>query len=97
MIGWDHQLNGLNGNEFEQAPGVGDGQGSLECCSPRWSHSQTLSSFTFIKRLFSSSSLSAIREALSTYLRLLIDISPGNLDSSLCFIQASVSRDVLCI
>ena len=26
-----------------------------------------------------------------------IDISPGNLDSSLCFFQSSVSRDVLCI
>ena len=26
MVGWHHQLNG---NEFEQAPGVGDGQGSL--------------------------------------------------------------------
>ena len=26
-----------------------------------------------------------------------IDISPGNLDSSLCFIQPSVSHDVLCI
>ena len=24
-----------NGHEFEQAPGVGDGQGSLVCCSPR--------------------------------------------------------------
>ena len=23
-----------NGHEFEQAPGVGDGQGSLACCSP---------------------------------------------------------------
>ena len=31
IIGWHHQLNG---REFEQAPGVGDGQGSLECCSP---------------------------------------------------------------
>jgi len=31
IIGWHHQLNG---HEFEQAPGVGDGQGSLECCSP---------------------------------------------------------------
>ena len=31
MVGWHHQLNGL---EFEQVPGVGDGQGSLECCSP---------------------------------------------------------------
>ena len=30
--GWmDHQLNG---HEFEQAPGGGDGQGSLACCSP---------------------------------------------------------------
>ena len=25
----------LNGHEFEQAPGVSDGQGILECCSPR--------------------------------------------------------------
>ena len=24
----------INGHEFEQAPGVGDGQGSLACCSP---------------------------------------------------------------
>ena len=32
--GWHHQLNG---HEFEQALGVGDGQGSLVCCSP-WSH-----------------------------------------------------------
>ena len=31
MVGWQHQLNG---HEFEQTPGVGDGQGSLVCCSP---------------------------------------------------------------
>ena len=30
MVGWHHWLDGL---EFEQAPGVGDGQGSLVCCS----------------------------------------------------------------
>ena len=30
MVGWHHQLSG---NEFEQAPGVGDGQGGLACCS----------------------------------------------------------------
>ena len=30
MVGWHHQLDG---REFEQAPGVGDGQGSLVCCS----------------------------------------------------------------
>ena len=51
-----------------------------------------LSSFTFIKRLFSSSSLSAIRVVSSTYLRF-IDISPGNLNFSLCFLQPSVSYD----
>ena len=33
-VGWD---NSLNGHEFEQVPGVGDGQGSLACCSP-WGH-----------------------------------------------------------
>ena len=31
MLGRHHWLNG---HEFEQAPGVGDGQGSLACCSP---------------------------------------------------------------
>ena len=31
MVGWHHQLNG---HESEQALGVGDGQGSLACCSP---------------------------------------------------------------
>ena len=30
MVGWHHWLYG---HEFEQAPGVGDGQGRLECCS----------------------------------------------------------------
>ena len=33
-------VRGWDGCEFEEAPGVGDGQGSLECCSP-WGHSQT--------------------------------------------------------
>ena len=31
MVGWHHWLDG---HEFEQAVGVGDGQGSLACCSP---------------------------------------------------------------
>ena len=31
MVGWHHQCDG---HEFEEAPGVGDGQGSLVCCSP---------------------------------------------------------------
>ena len=33
MVGWHHLFDG---REFEQAPGVGDGQGSPTCCSP-WS------------------------------------------------------------
>ena len=32
IVGWHHRLNG---HEFEQAPGDGEGQGSLACCSPR--------------------------------------------------------------
>ena len=32
MVGWHHRLNG---HEFEQALGVGDGQGGLACCSSR--------------------------------------------------------------
>ena len=31
MAGWHHQLYG---HKSEQAPGIGDGQGSLACCSP---------------------------------------------------------------
>ena len=32
MVGWYH---GRDGYEFEQALGVGDGQGSLTCCMPQ--------------------------------------------------------------
>ena len=31
MVGWHHQLNG---HEFEQAPGDGEGQGSMACYNP---------------------------------------------------------------
>ena len=36
MVGWHHRLDG---HEFEQVPGVGDGQGSLVCCS-LWGHKE---------------------------------------------------------
>ena len=36
MYGWHHQLNGP---EFEQAPGDGEGQGNLACYSP-WSRKE---------------------------------------------------------
>ena len=55
-----------------------------------------LSSFTFIKRLFSSPSLSDIK-VVSSAISEVIGISPSNLDFSLCFFQPSVSHDVLCI
>ena len=37
IVGWLHQINE---HEFEQALGVGDGQGNLECCSP-WVHKES--------------------------------------------------------
>ena len=37
MVGWHQQLDG---HEFEQAPEVGDGQGSLACYS-RWGHKES--------------------------------------------------------
>ena len=44
MIGWHHQLDG---REFEQVLGVGDGQGSLMCCSP-WGHKERRDSIIII-------------------------------------------------
>ena len=37
MVGWHHRLNR---HEFEQAPGDGEGQGSLVCCSS-WGHKES--------------------------------------------------------
>ena len=37
MVGWHHRLNG---HEFVQTPGVGDGLGSLARCSP-WGHRES--------------------------------------------------------
>ena len=37
MAEWHHWLSG---HEFEQTPGVGEGQGSLACCTP-WSHKES--------------------------------------------------------
>ena len=37
LTGWHHQLDGC---EFEQGMGVGDGQGSLACCNP-WGSKQS--------------------------------------------------------
>jgi len=39
MVRWHHRVDG---HEFEQAPGVGDGQESLVCCSSQGAKSWTL-------------------------------------------------------
>ena len=54
MIGWHHPING---HEFEQALGVGDGQGSLVCGSPwgcKESDTTKQLNWTRIFKLFSS-------------------------------------------
>ena len=38
MVGWHHRLNG---HTFEQAPGDGEGQGSLVYCS-QWGHKKSV-------------------------------------------------------
>ena len=58
MVGWH---NWLNGHEFEQAPGDGEGQGNMVCCSPRgqkrrallsdWTTAITCESITTIRVL----------------------------------------------
>ena len=38
MVRWHYQLNG---HEFEQTPGISEGQGSRACCSPMVTKSRT--------------------------------------------------------
>ena len=63
MVGWHHQLNG---HEFEQILGVGNGQGCLVCCSP-WGHKESdtterlnWTDFSLCKFLFPSIFFSSI-------------------------------------
>ena len=63
----------------------------------------SLSSYTFIKTLFSFSLLSAIRVVSSTYISditwisAVVDISPSKLESTLLFIQPGILHDILYI
>ena len=55
IIGWHHRLNG---HEFEQTLGVGEGPGSLVCCSP-WGHKESdttegLNLITYLLNMVSS-------------------------------------------
>ena len=78
-------------------PGKSHGQRSLVGCSPWVAKCQTRLSdftFTFIKRLFSSSFF--CHKGGVICISEVTDISPSNLDSSLCFIQPRILHDVHC-
>ena len=73
----------------------GTGCHDLSFLNVEFKQTFSLSSFIFIKRLFSSFSLSAIRVVSSAYLRLLIFLRAILIPA--CFFQSSISHDVLCI
>ena len=83
MVGWHHQFNG---HEFEQAPGDGEGQGSLVCCSSRG-----------CKELHTTEQLStrAARVSYSVWYILILEqihgLSEGTQLGVLCFIWPSWS------
>ena len=51
MVGWHHWLDG---HEFEQAPRVGDGRGSLACCGPWGRKELDMTDWSELKRKFHS-------------------------------------------
>ena len=57
MVGWHHRLNGP---EFEQTSGDGEGQGSLACCSP-WGRQESDTTETLKKEGLSVQGLPACR------------------------------------
>ena len=70
MVGWHHLLDG---HEFEQAPGVGDGQERLACCSP-WGHKESdtteqlnwfIEYLIVFSRMFFTTQLPPVRNSLS--------------------------------
>ena len=70
MVGWSHWLYGY---EFEQAPGIGDGQGSLAYCSPWGCRELDMTerlNWTFRKEKLSSSRIQCCYIILSTDFKL---------------------------
>ena len=63
IVGWHHWLSG---HEFEQAPGVGDGQGGLACCCP-WGHKESSPTPQF--KTLSSSVFSFLHRPTLTFIR----------------------------
>ena len=71
MVGWHHRLDG---HEFEPAPGDGDGQGGMACCSPwggRESHTTELlnnkSNISLSNRVFHFTCLELYKEGVKLY------------------------------
>ena len=83
MVGWHHKLNG---HEFEQALGGGEGQESLACCSP-WDHKE----LDMIEPLNNSNNMSTESTMLSNHLILcpLPSVFPS--------IKVFLSKSALCI
>ena len=65
MVGWHHRLDG---HEFEQAPGVRDGQGSLVCCSP-WGRKELDATELIEKRVIRGGRSKTGKRALNSGLR----------------------------
>ena len=67
VVGWHHPINR---HEFEQSPGVGDGQGSLACCSP-WGHkgSDTTEQLNWTEVLFKTNITSPQTSLLKSVLK----------------------------
>ena len=84
MVGWYHWLNG---HEFEQALGVGNGQGSLACCSP-WGHKE---SDTTEQLNWTESTSLGEQDRLASYIHVL-----GYIHSSEWCWWPSESRDAPC-
>ena len=65
MVGWHYQLNG---HEFEQAPGDGEGQGSLVCCSP-WGHKESDKTERLNNKFFKLHFIPALQYGINYLLR----------------------------
>ena len=70
MFGWHHQLNG---HKFDQAPGEGEGQGSLVCCSPLglkesdttdWTNGTEVNQYRFVTIKLKETTISLTRVVL---------------------------------
>ena len=83
MTGWHYRLDGCR---FGCSPGVGDGHGGLACCDSWGCKESDMTewlNWTDKDCVFSESEF--------------VDICPSNVNSSLCFIQPSISPYVLCM